>query len=228
MSVPRAALLAFMAILPVAGALMAEELAVEAAPLLRVPDLSPLLTSEEVSKEFATWAERVKKIIAGGKAETAASLAKAREALGPRLPQVTVITLYSLFPVDAPNIRPDDNARAEELKNLPRFHDFPILGEVKIDDPASANRWVDFLRDQIIPGGFFACDFMPRHGFRLSTGIGDIDFLMCYSCDQLAYLGSPKLKSKDNPVFPAATKAQINQLFDKLKIQRDIPPQGRE
>lgn len=228
MSVLKTVLFAFVAFFPVTGSLMAEELVVEAAPLLRVPDLSPLLTTAEVSKEFTSWEQRVKKVMAGANSDFVPILNSARTALGAKLPQVTALTLYSLFPTDAPNIRPDETAHAEELKKLPRFHDFPILGEVKIDDPAQANRWVDFLRDQILPGGFFACDFMPRHGFRLSTAKGDIDILMCYSCDQLACFGSAKLESKDNPVFSPATKAQINQLFDKLKVARDIPPEGRK
>lgn len=54
------------------------------------------------------------------------------------------MTLYSLSPTDAPNLREYEADRADEL---------------------------DFLRGQILPGCFFACDFMPRHGFRLSTAV---------------------------------------------------------
>jgi hypothetical protein len=132
-----------------------------------------------------------------------------------------------LFPIDGPNIRQNETQRADELEKLPRFHDFPILGQLRIDDAAQANRWVDFLRDQILPGDYAACDFMPRHGFRLSTPNGEIDILMCYSCDQLSYFGPSKLDNKHNPVFSSATKDQLNQLFDKLKIKRDEPPKNK-
>jgi hypothetical protein len=219
------------AIIPVCafwtGILLAGDPTMDYASLLRVPDLSPQLTSDDVSKEFTPWTERVKKVVAGAKPDLAAIVSGARTALGTKLPQVKGIILYSLFPTDVPNLRQDEAGRADELEKLPRFQDFPILGQLNIDDVAQANRWVDFLRDQILPGGFFACDFMPRHGFRLKTADGDIDILMCYSCDQLAYFGPTKLDSEHNPVFSSATMAQINQLFDKLKIQRDIPPKTK-
>ena len=197
---------------------------IDCSSLLKVPDLSPLLTADEVSKEFTPWTEIVKKVAAAVKPDYAAPFTEARAALGSKLPQVTGITLYSLFPIDAPNLKQFEPKRADELEKLPKFRDFPIFGHVKIDDSAQANRWVDFLRDQILPGDFFACEFMPRHGFRLSTVNGDIDILMCYSCDQLSYFGSSKLEQKNNPVFSLATKVQLNQLFDKLKIKRDEPP----
>lgn len=170
----------------------------------------------------------MKKVATGWQPDFAAMFSGARTALAPKLPQVTGITLYSLFPIDAHNIRQNETKRADELEKLPRFHDFPILGQLRIDDVTQANRWVDFLRDQIIPGGFFACDFMPRHGFRLSTPTGNIDILMCYSCDQLSIFGTSKLDYKHNPVFSPATKAQLNQLFDKFKIKRDEPPKNKD
>ena len=211
----------------VACSALAGEPAIDCSSLLKVPDLSPQLTGDEVSKEFTPWAERVKKVAAGLKPDFAALLSGARTALGSKLPRVTGITLFSLFPVDGPNLRQNEGQRADELEKLPRFHDFPILGQLRIDDATQANRWVDFLRDQILPGDFAACDFMPRHGFRLSTANGEIDILMCYSCDQLSYFGSSKLDDKHNPVFSSATKAQLNQLFDKLKIKRDEPRKNK-
>ena len=209
------------------GAALATEPAIDYSSLVRVPDLGPQLTKEEVSKDFTPWTERVTKLATGWKPEFSAELIGARNALGPKLPKVTGITLYSLFPLDGPNIRSNEPKRADELERLPRFHDFPILGQLRIDDAAQANQWIDFLRDQIIPGGFFACDFMPRHGFRLTTPTGDIDILMCYSCDQLSFFGSLKPDHKHNPVFSPATKALLNQLFDKLKFKRDEPPKNK-
>ena len=221
----RSAITRFLALLT--GIACAGQPANDNSPLLRVPDLAPQLTKEEVSMEFNHWIEKVNKAAIGWKPESSAKFLEARNALGPKLPRVTRITLYSLFPHDGPNIRSTSPKRADELEQLPRFHDFPILGQLSIDDALQANRWVDFLRDQILPGGFFACDFMPRHGFRLSTVDGNIDILMCYSCDQLSYFGTTKLDNKHNPVFSSATKAQLNQLFDKLKIKRDEPSKNK-
>lgn len=208
------------------GVVLAGEAVIDCSSLIRVPNLAPQLTKEEVSKEFTPWTERVNKVAAGWKPEFSAEFSGARNELGPKLPKVTRITLYSLFPLDAPNIRSNDPKRADELEKLPRFHDFPILGQLSIDDSSQANQWVDFLRDQIIPGGFFACDFMPRHGFRLSTPAGDVDILMCYSCDQLSFFGGSKLDHKHNTVFSPSTKVLLNKLFDKLKIKRDEPPKN--
>lgn len=197
--------------------------------LLKAPDLSPQLTHEEVAKEFIPWVEKMQKVASRLKPEqqeaAVASFSEARTALGSKLPTVTHLALYSLFPIDASHIRQYEPSRADELEKLPRFHDYPILGEIKIDDASQANRWVSFLRDQIIPGGYLACDFKPRHGFRLTTSNGNIDILMCFSCNQLALFGSSKLDTEFNPVFSQGAEAQLNQLFDKLKIRRDIPPE---
>ncbi|MEN3942548.1 hypothetical protein WJU23_14710 [Prosthecobacter sp. SYSU 5D2] len=190
--------------------------------LVKIPDLSPHLSGEEVSEHFNRWVELVNKITPGLKSEFQSTLSGARSALGAKLPQVTSLTLYSLFPVAASDIQRNENPEAEEFQRLPRFHEFPVLGQLKIDDTAQANQWVDFFRDQIIPGDFSACDFKPRHGFRLSTANGDIDILMCYDCNDLALIGS-MLENKHKPVLSPATRDQINQLFDKLNIRRDVP-----
>jgi hypothetical protein len=68
---------------------------------------------------------------------------------------------------------------------------------------------------------------MPRHGFRLSTAKGEVDILMCYSCEQLAAFGVGEIDWKINPVFSWVTKDVVNQLFDKLKIERDKPEEKR-
>ena len=209
-----------------AGIAFAREPADDYSSLLRVPDLSPQLTQEEVAKNFTSWAKTVNKAAPRWKPESAAEFSGARHALGSKLPSVTGITFYSLFPLDETHIRLTNPKRADELEKLPRFRDFPILGQLSVNDALEANRWVDFLRNQILPGGSFTCDFMPRHGFRLSTVDGNIDILMCYSCDHLSYFGPSKLDSRHNPVFSSATKAQLNQLFDKLSIKRDQPPKN--
>ena len=86
------------------------------AALWRVPDLSPQLTHDEVSKAFTPWAERVKKVALGVKPDFAAIFSTVRTALGTKLPRVKAITLYSLFPTEAPHLRQDEAGRADELE----------------------------------------------------------------------------------------------------------------
>jgi len=187
----------------------------EVAALFRIPDLSPSLTAEEVRIAFPPPDKTVEELASSLSYDGAVSLNKTRNTLGLKLPTVTKLTLYSLLPY----------SEKIDLKyaDLPRFHHYPILGEVTISEPDEANRWVSFLRDQILPGGLFDCGFMPRHGFRLSTSKGDIDILMCYSCDQLATFGLGEIEPGLNPVFSRKTMELLNRLFDKLHIPRDIP-----
>jgi hypothetical protein len=205
----------------------AEGPALDVSLLVKVPDLSPQLTSDEVSKHFIPWTDKVKKITPGLNSDFASVLSEARSALVPKLPQVTSLTLFSLFPIDATNIRPNEIPEAATLLKLPRFHDFPILGQLTLDDAVQASRWVDFFRDQIIPGDFSACEFKPRHGFRLSTANSETDILMCYHCNDLVVIGSTP-GNKHKPAFSPATKDQINQLFDKLNIPRDVPEKANK
>lgn len=191
--------------------------------LLRVPDLSPSLTDAESRARFDPWMERVKKVMKGVSADFAGLYAGARGALAPRLPQVTKMTLYSLYPRDSGNLAKHLEKGEERIKKLPLFHDYPILGLVVLDNAEEAQHWTDFLRDQIVPGGEFACDFMPRHGFRLSTAQGEVDILMCFSCDQLVLFDGKTFDPEFNPVFSPVVKDLLNQLFDKHKIERDVP-----
>ena len=183
-----------------------------------------MIPDKSGTRHFAPWKQRVEQVSTKAKSDLQPGLEGAREALAPKIPKVTKLTIYSLFPFAPPNIRDhSDRARAETLEKLSRFHDFPILGEFTISNASEANRWTDFLRDQVLPGGFSACDPMPRHGFRFSTPKGDVDVLMCYQCDQLAIFGAGELNYKFNPVFSSATMGLLNELLDKKKIERDEP-----
>ncbi len=194
------------------------------ARLLRVPDLSPELTGAEVEEGFATWRRFVSTRDPALGPALVARIEAAAAALGSRLPPaVTKLTVFSLFPerAGAGELELDDDTR--HLLDLPRFHDYPILGSVTIDGEGAAGRWVQFLRDQIVPGGMFLCDFMPRHGFRLATADVDVDILMCFRCSQLKVFGGGKIDTADNPIFSQAVEAQLNRLFDKRGIERDLP-----
>ena len=204
------------------------------AMLLRVPNLAPSLTVEEVAQALTPFQDHVRKVLEEQKdnkrqiEDLAVSFAAARKVLRPRVPKVTKITFYSLLPVEASNLgkpgyKDYNAARVAELKKLPRFHEYPVLGSITIADADEANRWADFMRDQVWRGADLLCDFAPRHGFRFSTPKGDIDMLMCFTCDQLAIMGGDRLDNKNNPVFSRSVQVLINQLLDKRKIERDDP-----
>jgi hypothetical protein len=183
--------------------------------LLRAPDLSPSLSSEEVSGSLAAPGESVDETLSHLTVEGAVSFGRARKMLATKFPEGSKLTLYSLHP---------DNRNVDgKYADLPRFHDYPILGEVSIADADEANRWVRFLRDQVIPGGTFACGFEPRHGFRLSGPGGDIDILMCYACQQLALFNAGKMDGSVNPVLSGRSRDIVNRLFDKAGVPRDQP-----
>lgn len=200
----------------------------ELATMLRVPNLNPQLTKAEVATTIQPWSEKIRSGFEGLTPDQATKSAKylqdAREALQPVLSKVKSITLYSLNPYLAKSLRDTYyEPRAAELEKLPRFYDYPILGSVTIREPAEVERWMTFLRAQVWPGGFAACDFMPRHGFRFSSDQGDEDMLMCFSCDQLGLPSGKKFEYPLNPIFSIGVRDVVNALFDKKKIERDKP-----
>jgi hypothetical protein len=149
---------------------------------------------------------------------------KARAALAPRIPEVTHLTLYSLFPIesrrDIQMFFPDE---APSLLKLPRFHDFPVLGSVTIRSADEANRWTAFFRDQIISTSRSFCGFAPRHGFRFHTNQGYVDIVMCFNCDELRiYDGGKQPDRKTNPAFSPAVESVLTRLFDKRSIKREV------
>jgi hypothetical protein len=189
---------------------------------MRTPDLSPSLTKAEVAlcdppgtlPEERTprhWPPR--KVI---------QFRKARAALAPRVPEVTHLTLYSLFPREWYEIQKVFPDEAPGLLKLPRFHGFPVLGSITIRNADEANRWTAFFRDQIISTSRSFCGFAPRHGFRFHTGRGHVDIVMCFNCDELQiHDGGEQPDREINPSFSPAVESVLTRLFDKRSIKRE-------
>lgn len=190
--------------------------------LLVPPDLSPSLTKEEVAIKFDDWKTTITKISKGWPEDLLKTMHEARKSLAPQIPKAHKITLYSLVPVDGPNLWNAYKQKAEEYKKLPKFHGYPILGSTTISGD-EANRWCVFMREQIVSGAYLACDFEPRHGIKFHTENGEVDILMCFKCDQLALIPREKQELEHNAVLSDAVRGQLDQVFDKLRIKRDEP-----
>lgn len=189
----------------------------------KVPDLTPELKPEKYQESLDKRYELIKNLSESWDPETRKWVAKVYVELSKCLPKVESITIYSLDPVsDKASAKYSLDQNTDSWRQ-DRFHDYPIMGSVVIKEKEAANRWTDFLRSQIVPGASFACDFEPRHGFRLSTADGDIDFLMCFKCSQLGVIGGPKFNKANNPLFFDTVKDVVNTLFDDKKIPRDHP-----
>jgi hypothetical protein len=94
------------------------------------------------------------------------------------------LTLYS---IDGTAIGPNAKKDAEEY-----FHDFPVLGKVKINEPEKRKEIISALKRGIARSdGMAAKCFWPRHGIRAVQDGKTIDYVICFECYQLeAYLDS--------------------------------------
>ncbi len=216
-----------MLLLVVCSPVLAEEAPqIDWDPLLRVPNLAPALTEEEVAKDFTPWAERIRKSSTQPKSEAERKVIReavlgARKALADRIPKVVKITLFAIHPTKREDLKKQETDRAAALVKLPAFQGYPVLSSIVIENPEEANRWAGMLRDQVGPGPMMLCGFEPRHGFRFSTAEGDTDVLMCFVCAKLALAGGKPLDEKYTPIFSRVVKDLVNQLFDKRKLERD-------
>lgn len=202
--------------------------------LTKVPDLTPSLTKEEVAKDFAPWSEKVATVLPGWGMDQLISFSRAHRALSPRIPTVTKIVLYSLVPAQGDWLRENYPERAQEYERLPKFHGYPVLGTVNIEADGEAGRWSEFLRSQILPGSYTACDFVPRHAVRFVLPEGQVDILICFRCSELAIPGAIRFEGTVSPSFSPVVEQLMNRLLDKNKVERDEPkkpgeaPSGKE
>jgi len=194
---------ASMALMLFSAALHADDPAEdEIKALIRVPDLSPALTSDEVDRVVRPWSDEVKsgwKKTWGDK--FTASFLDVRRRYGPLAPIAEKITFYSLLPFRGALIGSQYPDRESELKKLPTFHEFPILGSLTISEKDAAERWSKYLKTQFAPAPVSFCDFMPRHGIRLTRDGKDVDLVICFQCGQMGVFGAAEQKTKVYPSF---------------------------
>jgi len=190
------------------------------------PDLHPQLTAAEIDSALHEWPSRLD-AMAKDWPEGLTGLQIAHDELAPRFDGATKIVLYSLYPSPGRSIQggPSDRPDGRRLLKLPRFHDYPIFGQIEISETDAVERWTSYLQKQSTPAKQYLCDFRPRHGFRFLTPKGEIDFLVCFHCGQMAIYGSPKSDSKLNafwrPLFSPAVRYVVDALFQKNKIELD-------
>lgn len=208
----------------VSGLMSAAELPEGGVGLLtRVPDLAPSLTKEEVAKDFGPWSEKVATVLPGWGMDHLISFSRAHRALSHRILTVTKIVLYSLVPAQGDWLRQNYPERVQEYEKLPKFHGYPVLGSVNIEADGEASRWGEFLRSQILPGAYTACDFVPRHAVRFVLPEGQVDILICFRCSELAIPGAIGLEGTVSPSFSPVVEQLMNRLLDKNKVERDKP-----
>ena len=190
------------------------------------PDLHPQLTAAEIDSALHEWPSRLD-AMAKDWPEGLTGLQIAHEELASRFDGATRIVLYSLYPSPGKNIQSglSDLPEGRRLLKLPRFHDYPIFGQIEISEKDAVERWTGYLQQQSTPAKQFLCDFRPRHGFRFLTPKGEIDFLVCFHCGQISIYGSPKSDRKLNvfwrPLFSPAVRYVVDAVFQKYKIELD-------
>ncbi len=94
------------------------------------------------------------------------------------------LTLYALNPerVDFP-----DDRKAGE------FHGFPVLGQAAISSARERKTLLDALAAAARAGdGAGTKCFNPRHGLRVESASGTVDFVICFQCRLVSvYGGNP-------------------------------------
>lgn len=113
----------------------------------------------------------------------------------------------------------DPNLEGEDLKLLPKdilFHNFKILGSIKINNFEEQNKIVTEIESAVsmIDADFANC-FWPRHGVRVTDGNIVYDFVICYHCNTLyLYEGDNKLKE----IIIGGTVDILNAILIKAKV----------
>ena len=107
------------------------------------------------------------------------------DAAPPRLPEdvfraldrPSELTLYSTNP----------DSRAPHWWFSRWFHDYRIIGQVSVTDPAQRRLVAAVVRHaaQARVVGDSKCIFSPRHAVRLSSGSATYDFLLCFACSEM-------------------------------------------
>ena len=94
---------------------------------------------------------------------------------------------FVLFSID-PN-RPEGTNVSQANE---KFHEYPILGQVKISDPKKRSELLSTLYKSVrkSPRGEDPGCFEPRHGIRAVSGTNWIELVICFECEQVGEYGS--------------------------------------
>ncbi len=134
------------------------------------------------------------------------------------------ITLYSLLPVKHCDILGGYSAKEKQhLLKLPRFHDYPIYGQVRIATLSGRQAWSKLLADSFEDRPQTFCEFEPRHAVRFWSEGAFVDVLMCFECGDMLVYQDGDSPSSHRPVWSQSVHDQMNKLLDDNRIRRDLP-----
>ena len=72
----------------------------------------------------------------------------------------------------------------ERAKTAEEFHDYPVLGKVEVADTAAALELTSAVEEAIDNHGGDKC-FDPRHGIRIVRAGRQIDYVICFQCENV-------------------------------------------
>lgn len=150
--------------------------------------------------------------------------------------EASSVELLSIHPSDVV-IEVDPSEPASVVRKplttpLGSFHEYPILGSVRVSDAdelASIRQAVaDLERDgEAWSGGVSAC-FSPRHCLRVSTSSGTTELLICYECTQVEIYSDGQrvgdIYFARHGTAHAATPDRLNAVLKKHSIPLAAPP----
>lgn len=108
--------------------------------------------------------------------------------------------------------------------DTPQFHDWKVLGKLRIDKPTTRKQLGATLRDAMARDvSHVPSCFNPRHGIRLVKEGKTVDLVICFQCMQY----QPFAAGVD-PTFPlisAEPAPLLNQVLEDAGIALAAPPQ---
>ena len=120
-------------------------------------------------------------------------------------------TLYSL------KSKPTKDAKE------PNFHNYPILGEMRIENKETFGGLKKLLIAEAAPARREVTQcFEPRHGLILHNTDGtSIGLLICFECSQVKDWGLPDELSKALGSFNSVLRSELNKHLDAQEIPRE-------
>lgn len=143
-------------------------------------------------------------------------------ALAGALRSADTLILDSLLPLEHWNVPANFPTLQSQLLALPRLHDYPVLGSLRIHSPAEVRHWTTLLATAFEAREPMVCDFEPRHAVRLWSGRSRIDILMCFQCGDMVVYRDGKPHSH-RPVWSSAVRDAMNSALDQHGILRTKP-----
>lgn len=129
--------------------------------------------------------------------------------IGPGYPEQMV-----LYSIDGRDFPPGEGPQYESNE---KFHGYPVLGKVEIEDVAKRKELMSALRKGIADNdGAAAKCFWPRHAIRAVENGKTIDYVVCFECLQIHIFQEETMTSE-------LTTSEPRSIFNKTLEAADIP-----